>query len=65
MDFSWDVSKQTLSSEEEEPEDGGENSNPYRKHIVYQSCLQDLISMVSEYTCVDLWQDPQHCKDGG
>lgn len=45
--WSANVSAMMVSSEEEMSEDSGNPADPNRKHIVYQSCLAELIGKVS------------------
>jgi len=47
MSYSANVSGMAVSSTEDElSEDGGDNVRPNRKHIVYQSCLLELVKQV-------------------
>lgn len=47
LNFSANMSDMAVSSNEDElSEDGGERYEPNRKHIVYQSCLAELIMKV-------------------
>lgn len=46
MDYSLNMTSMLVSSEEESSDDGGNGVNHNRKHIVYQSCLAELIAKV-------------------